>query len=119
MLRRLRSTATLALAILLPIAALAHARPKVMTPAPDSTVASPAIISIIFTEAIEPKFSSLTVTDKAGTLQNKTASQPSKDDDKMLTLALPALTPGIYTVHWATAAVDGHRAQGEYNFNVK
>jgi methionine-rich copper-binding protein CopC len=119
MLRRLRFLFAVTFALLLPVAAFAHARPKVMNPAPDSVIASPAFISIIFSEALEPKFSSITVTDAAGKLQNKAASQPSSSDPKLLTLALPRLTPGVYTVHWATAAVDGHRAQGDYHFTVK
>jgi methionine-rich copper-binding protein CopC len=119
MLRRLRTALTLTFALLLPLAAFAHARPKIMNPAPDTTVASPAVLSIIFSEALEPKFSSITVTDGSGKLQNKVASQPSSSDSKRLTLALPSLTHGVYTVHWTTAAVDGHRAQGEYHFTVK
>ncbi len=119
MLRRLRASLALALTLLLPMAAFAHARPKIMNPAPGSTVASPASISIIFSEALEPKFSSITVTDGSGKLQNKVASQPSSSDPKELTLALPRLSPGVYTVHWATAAVDGHRAEGQYNFSVR
>jgi methionine-rich copper-binding protein CopC len=99
--------------------AMAHARPKVMVPAPDSTVSSPATISVTFTEPVEPKFSSLTVTDELGKKYNTASSAPLSNDPKTLTLGLPALQPGGYLVHWVSVAADGHRMEGEYKFLVK
>lgn len=100
--------------------ASAHARPKVMVPAADSVVTSPAIVSITFSEAVESKFSSLNVTDEQGTKKFNTASSaPLANDPKTLTLALPLLRPGGYLVHWVSVAVDGHRMEGEYKFTVK
>jgi methionine-rich copper-binding protein CopC len=99
--------------------ALAHSRPKVMLPAPDSTVASPPTISVSFTEPLEPKFSSLNVTDEQGNKLNTSSSVPLPGDPKTLTLSLPVLKPGGYLVHWLTVAPDGHRMEGEYKFTVK
>jgi methionine-rich copper-binding protein CopC len=99
--------------------AMAHARPKVMVPAPDTTVASPATISVTFSEPVEPKFSSLTLTDEQGRKYNTTASAPVPTDPKTLTLGLPTLQPGGYLVHWTSVAADGHRMEGEYKFIVK
>jgi copper resistance protein C len=99
--------------------AFAHAHPKVMEPVPDSAVASPAKITITFSEAVEEKFSSLAVTDEQGRKINKVASQLVSGDPKTLTLPLPPLTPGGYLVHWVSVAADGHRMQGEYKFTVK
>jgi hypothetical protein len=99
--------------------ALAHSRPKVMVPAPDSTVSAPANISVTFTEPLEPKFSSLSVTDPQGNKLNTASSLPLPNDPKTLTLALPVLKPGDYLVHWITVAPDGHRMEGEYKFTIK
>ena len=99
--------------------AMAHARPKVMVPAPDSTVASPATISVTFSEPVEPKFSSLTLTDKQGKKYNTVSSAPLPNDPRTLTLGLPTLQPGGYLVHWVSVAADGHRMEGEYKFTVK
>ena len=99
--------------------ALAHSRPKVMVPAADSTVASPATISVTFTEPLEAKFSSLNVTDEQGKQFNTSASVAASNDPKTLTLALPTLQPGGYLVHWVSVAADGHRMEGEYKFTVK
>jgi methionine-rich copper-binding protein CopC len=99
--------------------ALAHSRPKVMVPAADSTVASPATISVTFTEPLEAKFSSLNVTDEQGKQFNTATSAAAPNDPKTLTLDLPKLQPGGYLVHWVSVAADGHRMEGEYKFTVK
>ena len=89
--------------------ALAHAHPMVMNPAPDSTGRVPSSISITFSEAIEPKFSSIQLTHEKGQSVDSEASRPRPDDPKRLILAAPKLTAGTYIVHWANVAVDGHR----------
>jgi len=99
--------------------AVAHARPKVMLPTPDSVGPSPAMVSITFSEAVEPKFSSINVTDEQGKKFNTASSMPAAGDPKTLTLALPGLPPGGYLVHWVSVADDGHRMEGEYKFTVK
>lgn len=99
--------------------ALAHSRPKVMVPAPDTTVQSPPSVTVTFTEAPEPKFSSLSVTDEQGKQFNTASAAPVPNDPKTFTLSLPPLKPGGYLVHWVTVAADGHRMEGEYKFNVK
>ena len=99
--------------------AFAHARPKIMLPTPDSVGPSPAMVSITFSEAVEPKFSSINVTDEQGKKFNTASSMPAADDPKTLTLALPVLPPGGYLVHWVSLAADGHRLEGEYKFTVK
>lgn len=100
------------------IAAHAHSKPRLMVPDANSTVAPPTQISVIFTEALEPKFSSLKLTDNKGANMGE-PSIVDPADHKHMTLALPPLTPGIYIVHWSTAATDGHRADGQYSFTVK
>ena len=99
--------------------ALAHARPKVMAPAPDSTVNSPSTVTVTFSEAVEPKFSSLEVVDGQGKKYNTAHSAPASGDAKTLTLAMPPLHSGVYQVHWVSVAADGHRMEGEYKFTVK
>jgi methionine-rich copper-binding protein CopC len=36
-----------------------------------------------------------------------------------MSVALPKLPPGVYTVNWVAVSVDTHRSQGEYKFTVK
>jgi hypothetical protein len=108
-----------ALTLLTPAVALAHAHPKVMDPAPDSTVTAPRHVSVEFSEGLDPKFSSLRVTNPAGTVVSKVSSNVSTADPKYMTLDLPALALGVYVVHWVSVATDGHRLEGTYKFTVK
>jgi methionine-rich copper-binding protein CopC len=99
--------------------AFAHAHPKVMEPAVDSVGPAPAQISIRYTEGLEPKFSSIQVTSDNGAAVTKAASVVDAADATHMTLALPALKPGVYAVHWVAIATDGHRTEGTYHFTVK
>lgn len=107
----------LAVLIAAPLA-WAHTHPEKMEPAADSTVASPAAVTIHFSGDLEPKFSSITITDAGGHVANK---QPATvgPDPKTMMVPLPALTPGIYTVTWVGVSLDTHRSQGDYKFTVK
>ncbi|SEG35075.1 hypothetical protein SAMN05421819_2628 [Bryocella elongata] len=100
-------------------AALAHSKPKIMLPAPDSTGPAPAELSVIFSEPLMAKFSKLELTDEKGKVLSKESSVLDPKDSKHLTLKLPKLAPGTYYVHWVSAAADGHHMDGDYSFNVK
>jgi methionine-rich copper-binding protein CopC len=76
-------------------------------------------VSIEFDDALEPAFSSLKVTDAAGKDATNGASSVDANDKKHMSVALRALTPGLYTVSWVAVAADGHRTQGHYTFTVK
>ena len=99
--------------------ALAHAHPMVMKPAPDSAGPAPGSISITFSEAVEPKFSSIQLTDEKGKSVDSDASRPKPNDPQTLFLAVPRLAAGTYIVHWVSVAVDGHRLEGSYKFTVQ
>ena len=105
--------------VLAVLPAMAHSKPKTMTPEPNSTVAAPAQVSVFFTEALEPKFSSLQLMDAQGAVVSKEKSAVDPANAKHMTLALPKLGPGTYRVHWMTAALDGHRMDGDYSFKVQ
>lgn len=106
-----------ALATLVPTA-FAHTELVSAVPAPNSTVSAPPAVTITFSGVLEPKFSKITVTDAAGHPVNKEASAVGANT-KVLTLALPAMAAGVYTVHWVAVSADSHRSQGVYKFTVK
>ncbi len=95
--------------------AFAHAHPKVMEPAVDSVGPAPAQVSIRFTEGLEPKFSSIHVAGANGAAVGQAASAVDAADATHMTLALPALKQGSYSVHWVAVATDGHRTEGSYS----
>lgn len=96
----------------------AHTHPMAMMPAADSTGSSPTSVMIHFSGPLEPKFSLVTVTDATGHVVNKDASVVAADA-KSISLAMPTLAPGVYSVNWVAVSVDSHRSQGEYKFTVK
>ncbi|MCU1324286.1 MAG: copC domain protein [Acidobacteriaceae bacterium] len=98
--------------------ALAHTHPASMMPAANETVSAPDSVMIHFTGAVEPKFSTITVSDATGHVVNKEASAVASDG-KMVSVALPKLSAGVYTVNWVAVSVDSHRSQGDYKFTVK
>jgi copper resistance protein C len=107
------------LTLLMAALAFAHAVPVTMVPAANSTVSAPANVTVHFSEELEPKFSKLTLSNAAGEVISKDPSVVSSTDAKVMTLPLPALGPGVYTVNWTSVALDSHREQGKYKFTVK
>jgi copper resistance protein C len=97
----------------------AHVFPSKESPAAGATVASPAEVSIQFDGPLEPSFSTLSVEDPAG---KRVETSPSKVDPNRptdMSVKLPSLAPGRYTVQWSAVAADGHRTHGDYPFDVK
>lgn len=99
--------------------ALAHAHPKVMKPAPNSSGPAPSSISITFSEAVEPNFSTIRLADEKGHAVGSAVSKPLPADPRTITLAVPKLTEGTYVVYWISVAADGHRLEGSYKFTVQ
>jgi copper transport protein len=100
--------------------ASAHALLQSADPAPNSAqkVAPPAV-TLTFTEAPDPKLSSVQVLDGNGgpVTTGPLAGVAGKADE--LTIAIGALPDGVYTVAWRTvSAVDGHIAAGSYAFSI-
>lgn len=106
-----------AVAVTVPVS-FAHTELVSATPAANSTVSAPKQVTIKFSGALEAKFSKITVTDASGKPVNKEASVVGADS-KVMTVGLPVLTPGLYTVHWVAVSIDSHRSQGDYKFTVK
>jgi methionine-rich copper-binding protein CopC len=107
------------LAACLAVPALAHVHPQQQTPAAGATLASPPAVSITFDGTLEPAFSTLTVTDSSGKAVQTGKAHVDDARPKVLSVPLPALAPGRYTVHWSAVAPDGHRTHGDYTFSVK
>jgi methionine-rich copper-binding protein CopC len=116
--RAMRAAALLA-GITLAGAAFAHVFPQKQEPGAGATVAAPAQVKVTFDGPLEPAFSSLTVTDAGGQQVSTQKSAIDARQPAVMTVPLPALAAGHYTVHWVAVASDGHRTQGDYGFDVK
>jgi methionine-rich copper-binding protein CopC len=113
----MRAIAVLLLAMVLaaPVPALAHAMLMKSDPAAGATLsASPAQITIRFSEALEPRFSSITLVDATG----HAVPGALHVEGRMMTLGIPRLTAGVFEVRWRALSVDTHVTQGAYRFTV-
>jgi copper resistance protein C len=112
--------AAAALALTLAQLAHAHAYPTKQVPGAGATVTtSQKDVAIDFDDGLEPAFSSISVTDASGKSVVNGKSVVDASNKKHMSVALNALTPGVYTVAWVAVADDGHRTQGHYTFTVK
>jgi methionine-rich copper-binding protein CopC len=111
--------AALVAGIMLASAALAHVFPQKQEPGAGASVAAPAQVKVTFDGPLEPAFSSLTVTDASGKQVSTQKSSVDAQQPAVMSVPLPALAAGHYTVHWVAVASDGHRTHGDYGFDVK
>ena len=97
-------------------AARAHAALDHASPATGSTIASaPHEVTLSFTDELESAFSSVTVTDAGGARVDQGNPQVS---GSTMSVALKAIGPGAYHVHWRVLSVDSHKTEGNFTFTV-
>ncbi len=109
----------LVLLTLFPSVALAHAQLEQAVPAVGSTVATaPAELRLDFSEALEPRFCKVEVTDAAGAPFNAGKLRTDPANAEHLLVPIGKLPGGIYAVTWHAVSVDTHRTQGLYHFTV-
>jgi len=106
--------------LLLPAPALPHAVLVKSVPAQRATLAeSPARVELWFNERLEPAYSRASVTDEAGAQVDLRDVAVSPADPKRLSVSLPPLGPGRYTVRFRVLSVDGHVVESTLTFTVK
>jgi copper resistance protein C len=98
--------------------AAAHSFPESEIPAAGATLnASPGRVAIKFDAPIEHLFARLQVVDHEG--KELVLGAPEVDAEGVtLSVKLPVLKPGQYTVEWAVVCVDTHHTYGSYQFIV-
>lgn len=101
-------------------AASAHALVVSSDPAAGTSLTQlPKAVTVTFSEQIVPRLSALTVVDSARRVVNKSPSHPVKGNPLQLTVPLPTLLGGVYTVRWNTVSSDdGHASSGSFTFGV-
>jgi methionine-rich copper-binding protein CopC len=97
----------------------AHAHLLSQAPAANATVTAPHVIELVFSEAIEPNFSQVSLSRATGEAMATQPLQVNGSDHKTLLLELDApLAAGDYTVTWRVRSVDTHKSAGSYRFTV-
>ena len=118
---RRRRLAVVALGLLLlatpawPHASLVRSSPArraTLTTAPDR-------VQLWFNEAIEPKFSSVSVWDAAGKRVDLDDARVEPEDPKRLTVGLKPLDRGAFRVRFRVLSVDGHVVESEFPFTLR
>jgi copper transport protein len=106
-------------ALALPAAAWAHAALLHTSPSPSGIVNTPpARVLLTYSEAVEPRFATVSVTNAAGT--QETAASPTRSAANPDTLVIPLkrIGEGWYLVYWRVVSVDGHPVRGAFTFAV-
>jgi len=105
---------------LAPGLAWGHAALVRSTPAQRATVArAPERVRLWFNEPLEAKFASISVWDAQGKRIDQRDGLVGPEDPKALSVGLPALGPGTYTVRYRVLSVDGHVVKGAFRFTVR
>ena len=96
----------------------AHALLVSSNPAAGTSLSQlPKAVTATFSESVVPGLSSLQVLDASGRVV--AGDSHAEPGDVTLTVALPALLSGVYTVRWKTVSSDdGHVANGSFTFGV-
>ena len=98
-------------------AAFAHAFLSRADPAVGSELhTAPPAVTITYTEAVEPSFSTIEVDGPNGKVA--TGAPHTLGDGQRLSVSLPKLGPGTYTVTWHATSVDTHKTEGSFKFTI-
>jgi methionine-rich copper-binding protein CopC len=102
------------------IAAHAHAQLERADPRVGSTVrAAPPVLTLYFSEGVEPAFSSVQVTDAGGHRVDAGKMRVDKGNPQQVQVPLRTLAPGQYNVRWRVLSVDTHKTEGSFGFEVR
>src|SRR5437763_175697 len=108
-----------ALSLFVPVAVWAHAALIRSAPAAKSRLDKvPTELRLWFSEAPEIRLTTVTLADSAGQLVKLGAVGQGETKLSLVVPIQAAPSPGKYTVHWSTAAADGHPSSGSYSFTI-
>jgi methionine-rich copper-binding protein CopC len=118
--KQLTGLAAAAVIALVPPAAFAHGKLENAVPAAGSALdAAPDALRLTFNEDLESTFSSVKVSDANGAAVTREKAKVDASNPRVLTIALPKLPAGSYSVQWAVMTHDAHKTKGTYTFQVK
>jgi copper resistance protein C len=108
------------LLLVVPNAGWAHAYLVKSSPVRRAVVSSaPTRVMLWFNERLEAQFSQVAVWNTAGQQVDGGDVQVGPDDTKKLSVGVPTLPAGAYTVKYRVLSVDGHIVESEFPFTVR
>lgn len=106
-------------ALALPASAFAHAALLKTDPSASAILgAPPTHVALTYSEAIEPRFAIVSVTNAAGTQETSGAPARSVTNPDELDVPLRHVREGWYLVFWRVISADGHPVRGAFTFAV-
>jgi copper transport protein len=113
------AAAAVALALLVPAAASAHAYLIKTVPAASVILSRPPrTVQLTYDEAVEPRFAIVSVTDVGAHQETTGPVTRSPSNPDTLVVPLRRVGEGWYLVYWRAISVDGHPVQGAFTFAV-
>ncbi len=108
-----------AFGLLMPAPVAAHTSLLQTDPSPNSTLDHvPDLITLHFDQPLQAGFSKITVFDASQRPVVTSANPASGTDPSVLTIGLPKLATGVYSVLWQILSPDGHPVRGAFVFTV-
>lgn len=106
--------------LLLPAIGWTHAYLVKSTPARRAVLfMAPARVQLWFNERLEPHFCTISVWDREGTRVDLGDVQVGPDEPNRLSVGIPTLSPGVYTVKFRVLSVDGHIVESGFLFTIR
>jgi len=108
------------IAVALPVTASAHAVLVKSSPARRAVLAlPPARVELTFNERLEPAYSTVSVSTHESARVDDGKVMVAAEDPRRLSVGLPPLKPGTYSVKFRVLSVDGHLVEGTFPFEVR
>jgi copper transport protein len=106
-------------ALLFPATAGAHASLLRTSPSASGVLnAAPGSVALTYSEAVEPRFAVVSVTNADGKQEATAPPHRSPANAAQLVVPLSHLAKGWYLVFWRAISVDGHPVRGAFTFAV-
>ena len=119
--RMAAATAAMATVLVAGAVACAHLALERSSPQADETVtASPATVTLWFTQAPQMAGTSVRLLPEGGEPFELAAAMATEDDSTVVVLDVSeTLADGAYRVMWRAMAQDGHTIRGDFGFTVR
>jgi methionine-rich copper-binding protein CopC len=110
----------LSLLLYLPSSAWPHAQLVKSVPTRRAVLSkAPGHVQLWFNEGLEARFCHISVWNAAGQRMDSGVLRADPGNPKQLSISLPALAPGIYTVKYRVLSVDSHIVEDQFSFTVR
>lgn len=110
----------LAIALLSPVSAFAHAILVRSQPAKDETISvAPKQIDLWFNDAVRSEYKALAVIDSSGKRVDNHDVEQTLTDGSHIHATVGNLAPGTYTVRYRVVSEDTHIVTGKFEFTLK